>query len=768
MAGSTNNFRYEFKTVSGAQYLVELLDIVEVSSEWYELQPDSDGFTLNWEGASDETYKPIVSSTLTFNLWKSATTDLLVSNILAWNDARYIVSVKVLTSPNNYDVVWRGFLLQDAISTPDSYYNTDTVQFKAVDGFGLLKDIYYTGFEGSVIDNLTRAAFIEWLVRIAEHLPLNFAVANEAIFALASNWFEDSNSYATSSDPLATIVMSDAAFVDVDKYNVATIKSYYDILYEVLKSYNLQISQSKGKYLIIQQNTYSYSRSRRWYYDKFGTAVGSGELAYMQTPQPPTRLKGGSFQYILPVKEVNTEYNFKHTVFKKNMLPSPVIENTVYSLGTFESGVVIKIEGKIQTLVESSDAEFSYLLNYNLQIKNGSKYLKRVSSSLMPDYYIWTATPSVIDLWTHGLLIEGNPGDYSMIVNLPFSIFLPETEELEETVTFEYTYIGYTGQYTLAVTQLGSPITSTVITTAVNPVMEGTQKYVATVGNNARATLELESAIIGDGAYKYSAGALLVEDFYAVLVKSNAWMEVGDIGVTSMALHSLRCREMLALRRNTVKLYSGTFSGIPDIHKGFTWLGINWCWQSINWTANYDEYTGTAMAIILDRTGITVNTPLISEEDITITDNNTPSSGVSNTAPSRIKFTPEGGLAVLYKNRTGANSVKGMIVAASTSYDNAIYTAPANADMPVGVVYENGIADTYDVWVVVSGVADVLMKNTVAPVHGYVAFVSSTAGRADCGGSIPANAEHWREIGHLLESKTGGTDVFSKVTLHFN
>lgn len=131
-------------------------------------------------------------------------------------------------------------------------------------------------------------------------------------------------------------------------------------------------------------------------------------------------------------------------------------------------------------------------------------------------------------------------------------------------------------------------------------------------------------------------------------------------------------------------------------------------------------------------------------------------------------LTPEGGIAIRMTNATAGLTVHGQIVQADTASDNSFKTAVANSDMPIGVVYNSGVDVGGEAWVVVAGIAEVLMKNTVAPVHGYVAYASSTAGRADCAGSIPASTEHWREIGHILESKAGGTDVLAKMILHFN
>lgn len=132
------------------------------------------------------------------------------------------------------------------------------------------------------------------------------------------------------------------------------------------------------------------------------------------------------------------------------------------------------------------------------------------------------------------------------------------------------------------------------------------------------------------------------------------------------------------------------------------------------------------------------------------------------------KITAEGGVAIRVLNKTGAASVKGTVVIASTATANAVAIAPIDADMPIGVMYDNGIADGQLCWVVVSGIAEVLFKNTVAPILGGIVFCSSTAGRVDIANAIPVQATHYREVGHCFEAKSGGTNVLAKCVLHFN
>lgn len=130
-------------------------------------------------------------------------------------------------------------------------------------------------------------------------------------------------------------------------------------------------------------------------------------------------------------------------------------------------------------------------------------------------------------------------------------------------------------------------------------------------------------------------------------------------------------------------------------------------------------------------------------------------------------FTSEGGIYQTFINKTGADSVKGTIVIASTSTDNAVAIAPANTEMPIGVIYENDIADGSSVKVVTYGKAQVLLKNDTASENGYWCGVSDVNGRMFQIAS-PNATTHYREIGHSLEEKSAGTDVLSLVQLHFN
>ena len=144
-------------------------------------------------------------------------------------------------------------------------------------------------------------------------------------------------------------------------------------------------------------------------------------------------------------------------------------------------------------------------------------------------------------------------------------------------------------------------------------------------------------------------------------------------------------------------------------------------------------------------------------------------------ASDKVAFTSDGGIAIRLINKTSAASVKGRLVALHTTTSGAYMLNPANGFMPIGVEYETGIADGSPSWIVVSGIADVLLEDTTSGTTGYWVGVStSQAGRANAataappGGGIPELDRHTQEIGHCIQTITGGTDVLCRIIIHFN
>ena len=139
------------------------------------------------------------------------------------------------------------------------------------------------------------------------------------------------------------------------------------------------------------------------------------------------------------------------------------------------------------------------------------------------------------------------------------------------------------------------------------------------------------------------------------------------------------------------------------------------------------------------------------------------SAGVGN---SYFKITPEGGFAVRLTNKSGAKTVKGQIVSHKGTVANAFGLTAVDANHCLGVVYESGVGNGAQCWVVVAGIAQVLMKN--AATMGHICRIPLTAddgaaaGYAMAAEQAPTASVY--KIGDILETKTA--DTLCKVLLH--
>jgi hypothetical protein len=611
MAGTTH-YSFEVKDPDLVVWKVEIKDTTYAGPTTVDLSSTTggNGFNLKWQGASEGTYQPIIASDLDFQLDISTYSKNLLNDIVTGIECQFIVTVYKDTVR-----YWVGFILQDQLSKPDAGDNTEFINFSATDGFGLLKDVKYTGYN---IDALTRYTITEWLAIIGASLPLNYIT--DSIFAQASVWYEDSMRTSiiptpTNADPLFNTYINESAYIEVDEYGVAQSKSLYDILNSLLVIANLQISQCNGVYLIIQQNTYVQTTTRVWYYDKTGAYISTATLALQQTMQQ--RLSAGTFNYMLPLKEIRTEYDYRRGIYANNMLPHNVDINTSYSMGLSTQSALLNIKGYIETTFNGSGGTLAMIQAvFKLLVRNGSKYLNLNTSGELE----WSASSSsYVPVYSRNFKSDYAGDQY---IYTQFDIESPLPEE-GTAMTFQWQFYRYENfGYGTLWTDAGNTNTAThddkegsfVSSINAGEPMQGNLLYKVTVTNSARADLEIENTILGDGINKYCVGALFVNDTVPSIVESDLWTIYSEIGGTGLPINSLRVREMLALRRATIETYNGTFIGSPNFHKGFVWDGKYWVFTSIDFDCNDGTYSFSSFAIVIDRTAIIIDTPLAMQE----------------------------------------------------------------------------------------------------------------------------------------------------------
>lgn len=138
------------------------------------------------------------------------------------------------------------------------------------------------------------------------------------------------------------------------------------------------------------------------------------------------------------------------------------------------------------------------------------------------------------------------------------------------------------------------------------------------------------------------------------------------------------------------------------------------------------------------------------------------------TATGKFKLTSTGGFAIKITNKTGGVTVQGQlaIVYSATAVDDAFTIAALNDDGVFGIVLDAGVADGSEAWIVVGGIADVLMDAGGSARGDRIISSPNTAGSGDVWNVGGAVATHFQEIGHCIETRVGAG--LARIVLHFN
>ncbi len=213
-------------------------------------------------------------------------------------------------------------------------------------------------------------------------------------------------------------------------------------------------------------------------------------------------------------------------------------------------------------------------------------------------------------------------------------------------------------------------------------------------------------------------------------------------GITSSTVH-----QFLVIDANTLEFRSDVILGTGGGSAHKLWSIIQ---QFTNSTAlGYNAEPDASNQVMLGDTNVT----------------NVKTTGEIETPLS--KLTALGGIAVKLTNKTGGNTVAGQLISpySATAVDDAFKISAANSDEVFGIVLDAGIADGSEAWVIISGIADVLMDGG-GSARGDRIISSATAGSGDVWNTGGAVATHFLEIGHCIETRTGAG--LARCILHFN
>ena len=132
----------------------------------------------------------------------------------------------------------------------------------------------------------------------------------------------------------------------------------------------------------------------------------------------------------------------------------------------------------------------------------------------------------------------------------------------------------------------------------------------------------------------------------------------------------------------------------------------------------------------------------------------------------KASMTATGGFAIKLTNKTGVASVAGQLVQASITADDAFAISGSASDDTMGVVLDAGVADGSEAWIVINGIAEVLMDSSGSARGDRIISSTTTSGSATVWNTGGVVAEHFQEIGHCIETVSGVG--LARCVIHFN
>ena len=131
-----------------------------------------------------------------------------------------------------------------------------------------------------------------------------------------------------------------------------------------------------------------------------------------------------------------------------------------------------------------------------------------------------------------------------------------------------------------------------------------------------------------------------------------------------------------------------------------------------------------------------------------------------------------GGVAYRYTNRTGGDSVTGMIVCIGTTEPRCVQCGAPECINGCGVILNPDVPDGGEVWVVSRGPAEVLIEDGTSVACGDWCKTSTQPGRAvaaemPAAEGVPELYDHFKRVANAADDAGPGTNIKCMMDVHF-
>lgn len=611
----------EFHSSNNKLYKIEIHD-TDFTGTAKTFVVDSNGFTLDYSGSTDDIVSPIISSKCSVNAYnKSNAFDLFIIDCKANQENRFFLKI-LIDEGSGYTLFWSGIVMQDLIQIEDTS-KPYVYQITAVDGIGTLanKDFSNT-------NNITIEGFLEDAVT-AIGLGTLYS-STDLLYATSVNIWDTAHTYSTSTDVLTLVRFKALVYAERDEDNNYIYTPYLDVLRELCIAFGARFYQRRGVFYFEQYiertNSSRYVSKYQKNGTKASTASVSDDITLDQTSSGGARLAGNTFSYLPALKKVQIEFDQNRV---SNLLANRISFTAVtpaQDLGflTDDNDAKIKVTGQLtyqfhKTTPSGATASLEFyrpIFRMEIKIQDSSNpstyyYLKRNwlnSNGQLFGATSWETTQNYYYL-DAGIGRNDVSGFY---ISNPFQIITPPLPvDGEATIDMNFNNlrdesgavqsvpINYTDTNTI------TEVTATFIDSADTPSIEVYSATNSGTDVNSNLILDLGKIRISDSGgmqgsfYVYNGSSW---------VASTIWRR-GNSG-TYQSLLKLLTTEVLSLHRKPIERYNGTIVGSFDFGQRYIFDSSNWLPMQGSYNANADEWASEWFKIGKDATNIAADDPI--------------------------------------------------------------------------------------------------------------------------------------------------------------
>lgn len=616
----------EFKSSNDKQYKVEIYDDT-FSGTSTSFVVDGSGFTLDYQGQTDDIVSPIIGSSCTINAYnENSVFDAFVTALFTSQEDRFYMKV-LLHDGSGYENYWSGIILQDLVSEFDES-KPRLVSIVATDGIGHLA---HKDFISS--DDVTIEAFIESAV---DALGFDEMYAStDAFYATTLNVWDTNITYDATADVSTLIRFDSSVYATREEDGTFVYTNYLEILKELCVAFGARFYQQDGVFHFEQylERVASSRTVTKYQFDgtKISTASVSDDITLDQTTSGGARMGGNSFNYLPALQKVQVSFDQERA---HNLLATMVHFTSITgrkSIGfvpdndnaRLQLDLNLSYQLTLNTTPPSVALEF-YRPVWDIEIRiedinnpGTYYYLKRdwTPGTLGAQLYgptSWTTTASVYQV-DAGLAKTAASGLYlsgpTSLVTPP----LPVSGTCEIDINFDDTY---DSPFNNNVPQSVPSYFDEHITSIAKKVMfindTGALDTVQVFASTNTDTDIKSNLTLDLGTLRVSDAVGLAGSFFVynglTFVRSTVWRR-GNSG-TYINLYKLLTKEVLSLHKQPIERYDGTIISSSNFGQRFVFDSKDWLMLRGKYNANMDEWSGEWFAIEKDETNITTEDPV--------------------------------------------------------------------------------------------------------------------------------------------------------------